>query len=384
MLSSPMTASVLHLAGPALGLAAVAYTLLAWLVVRTRRLRPIATEVPPAQPGVTVLKPLCGAEPTLYPCLRSFCAQAYPQLQIICGVRDAADPAVAVVRRLQAEYPTLALELVVDPRQHGSSLKVSNLINMMRVARHDILLIADADVRVGPGYLQRVVGKLADPAVGLVTCAYRGEPAADAASVLLASFVNDWFMPSVYVAAALGPSVFVSGATIALRRRTLEAFGGFAAIADQLADDYRLGELTRGLGLRIVLAEDMVTTCIHERSVQDLLRHELRWLRTIRTVQPLGYACSFVTFGPAVALLGCALAGGTPLAVALLGLNVAARVLLHFEVRRDTAIPLSLWVLLINDLLGLVLWGWSFASRRVHWRERQYRVSRDGSVQPLV
>ena len=174
--------------------------------------------------------------------------------------------------------------------QHGSSGKVSNLINMMPLARYDYLVIADSDVRVAPDYLARVVPPLLDSEVGIVTCPYRGCPGRGTWSLLESAFINDWFMPSVYVAALLGSRAFAFGATIGLRREVLARIGGFISIADQLADDYRLGELTRRMGLRTVLSEVVVGTVVDECSLDDLVRHELRWLRTIRAVRPLGYA----------------------------------------------------------------------------------------------
>jgi ceramide glucosyltransferase len=374
--------------GMALAVLGAGYCLTAWLA--TMLSRPPRKLLSQALPPVTVLKPLCGAEQELYGCLRSLCEQDYRDacaegcFQVVFGVRDRADPAVAVVRRLQQEFPGLDLALAIDPTQHGSSAKVSNLINMLPLARHDHLVIADSDVWVPPAYLKHVIAPLLDPTVGIVTCPYRGRPRAGLWSLLLALFINDWFMPSVYVAAALGSQVFVSGVTIALTRRTLGAIGGFAAIADQLADDYRLGELTRRLGLKTVLADVEVATCVEERSLRALLRHELRWLRTIRVVQPRGYASLFLTFGWPVAALGCALAPGNAPALALLGLGVLARLLLHFEARRGGSTPLMPWVIFINDLLGLALWCWSYTSRSVHWRQARYRVTRDGSVQPIT
>jgi ceramide glucosyltransferase len=374
--------------GTALAAVALAYAITAW--VASSRWRAAAAQrderawaVTSAPAAVTVLKPLCGIEPGTYECLRSFCTQRYPCLQIVFGVRDALDPAVPVVRRLQQEFPALQLELVIDGRQHGSSLKVSNLINMMARARHDHLVVSDSDVRVTPDYLSGVIPELAQSGVGLVTCAYRGRPCGGPWSLLLALFINDWFMPSVFVSASLGSQAFVSGATIALRRATLDAIGGFAAIADQLADDYMLGELTRRLGLRTVLSRVRVETDISEPQLADLVRHELRWLRTIRAVRPAGYACSFVTFPLPVAALGCLLAGLSAGSLLLLALTGIVRVMLHFANRGADSALIQLMVLPFNDLLAFSLWCWGFASRRVHWRQRRYRVARDGSVQPL-
>jgi len=302
---------------------------------------------------------------------------------VIFGVSDPTDPAVDIVHRLQREFPNRDLQLVVDRRQHGSNRKVSNLINLMPKARHDVLVISDADVRVPENYLADIVASLG-PDVGIVTCGYRGSPRADLWSLLGSLFINEWFMPSVYVAATFGSRSFAFGATIAIRRQVLSALGGFNAIADQLADDYRLGEMTRSLGLRTVFSDLVVDTCVVERSFTDLVHHELRWLRTIRALRPVSYCFCFVTFSVPAALLGALLAGGKFPAVVMLFVTSVARLLLHARVGKTRAALADLAALPLRDLLSLGLWGWSFVTRRVQWRDDQYSVSRDGSVQRVV
>jgi ceramide glucosyltransferase len=377
----PNTPSWLTDLGTLLAAVASCYGLTAWVATqwRPRPTRWGSKDSPP----VTVLKPLCGAEPALYECLRSLCDQDYPRFQIIFGVRDLHDPAVAVVRALQREFPGCDLKLAIDPRQHGSNRKVSNLINIAPLACYDHLVIADSDVRVPRGYLSRVVAPLLDPGVGIVTCAYRGAPQPGIWSLLGSLFINDWFMPSVRVAALSGSSAFAFGATIAIRRGTLGAVGGFAAIAHQLADDYRLGELTRGMGLRTVLSEVVVETSVSEHNLGDLVRHELRWLRTIRAVRPLGYTLSFVTFSVPLALLGALMAQGAAPTLILLGIATFARMMLHRAGRGPGAAPTALWAVFLNDGLAFALWCWAFTTRRVHWRDDRFRVARDGSVQPI-
>jgi ceramide glucosyltransferase len=367
--------------GYVLAAAAMIYTIVAWVAVRCSRRAPVAT--PTFQPAVTVLKPLCGAEYELYESLRSFCQQRYARFQIVFGVRDPQDPAVAVVHRLQREFPSLDLQLVIDPTQWGSSRKVSNLMNMMPLVRHDYLVIADSDVRVEPDYLASVVAPLAQTAVGIVTCPYRGRARPGYWSLLGSMFVNEWFMPSAHVAALFGSRSFAFGATIALRREVLAAIGGFAAIANQLADDYRLGELTRRLGLRTVLSEVVVETCVDERSLADLIAHELRWLRTIRTVQPAGYAFSFISFGIPTAAVGCLLSAGAGATLAILATTVAARLMLHFAVCTVPLPPWRIGAVVLNDGLGFALWCWGFTARRVQWRQIRYHVARDGSAHPV-
>jgi ceramide glucosyltransferase len=368
--------------GTALAALAMAYSITAWLAVG-RRIHPAGGARANAPP-VTVLKPLCGAEPALYECLRSFCEQDYPQFQIVFGVSNSQDPAVAVVDRLKREFPTKDLRIAIDGRLHGSSPKVSNLINMTALASYDYLVIADSDVRVTRSYLATVVAPLLDPEVGIVTCGYRGRPRAGLWSLLGSLFINEWFMPSVRVTALAGSRAFAFGATIAIRRHVLDSIGGFRSIANQLADDYRLGELTRRIGLRTVLSEVVVDTYVGERNLNELLEHELRWLRTIRAVQPVGHALSFITFSVPVAAIGSLLAGGALPALAMLGITAGARMLLHFTVHEPGSARSHLLILPLRDALTFALWSWSFVTRTVRWRDGHFRVTRNGAFQPVL
>jgi ceramide glucosyltransferase len=357
------------------------HSIVAYVVMRMR-IRPSRFTANDLVP-VTVLKPLCGVEPETYECLRSVCDQDYPEFQVVFGVCDSNDPVLDVVYRLQKEFPQRHLAVAIDRRQHGSNRKVSNLINMMPLARHEFLVLSDSDVRVQHDYLAKVAAPLHDAGVGVVTCAYRGRPRQGLWSLLGSLFVNEWFMPSVRVAAMAGSRSFAFGATIAIRRQVLASIGGFAAIANQLADDYRLGELTRRRGLRTVLSEVVVEVCVAERSFADLVRHELRWLRTIRALRPVGYGFTFITFGMPVAAFGALLAGAAAPVVGMLAISALARVVLHLLMREPGSSPWQFAVLPLRDALNLALWFWSFVTRQVQWREVRYFVTRDGSAQPV-
>jgi ceramide glucosyltransferase len=198
-----------------------------------------------------------------------------------------------------------------------------------------------------------------------------------------ALFINDWFTPSVYVAAHARSRKFAFGATIALRREVLSQVGGFVPIANQLADDYRLGELTRYLGLRTVLSEVEVDVLVAESSFGSLIEHELRWLRTIRAVRPLAYSFCFITFGIPVALVGAFLSRGGSIALSLLMITAAARILLHLKRRQAHVSAAQMALVPFRDFLSLALWAWSFTTRCVKWKNEAYRVSPDGSVLPL-
>ena len=373
----PVIESWLVACGTGLAALAMGYSIVAWLAVY-RRIRP-TRDAPADSPAVTVLKPLCGAEHALYDCLRSFCEQDHPRFQIVFGVSEPDDPALAVVRRLRREYPDRDLAVAIDGTQHGSSPKVSNLINMMALARYDHLVISDSDVRVTRDYLAKVVAPLRDSDVGIVTCCYRGWARAGFWSLLGSMFITEWFTPSVRVAAMAGSRSFAFGATIAIRRQVLASIGGFKAIANQLADDYRLGELTRRMGLRTVLSDVVVETCVDESSLGELLRHELRWLCTIRSVRPVGHALCFVTFGIPVAALGSLLAAGALGTLAMLAITVVARAMLHSTLRRRDSARAHFLLLPLRDTLIFALWGWSFATRRVRWRDEHFQVTRNGA-----
>jgi ceramide glucosyltransferase len=373
---------LLALAGlTATGLAAsyALVTLAAALRWRSRKPVPAAN----GQPPVTVLKPLCGAEPGLYEHLRSFCMQDYPAYQIVFGVRDPADAALLVARRLQAEFPALPIDIVINPQLHGGNRKVSNLINMLAQARHDVLVMADSDTRVRPDYLAAVTAPLQSGKVGLVTCLYRGVSAPGLWSRLGALYTNDWYIPSVLLGLLIGYPGYAAGQTLCLRRETLQAIGGLQAIADHLADDFRLGELVRGLGLSIQVSPHMIEAQHDEASLRLLTRHELRWMRTTRILRPVSVAFMCISLSLPMAALGTLFAAANPalwpIAAGLLWVTAAARLGLHLA-QRDPEQPLlsELWLLPLRDLLTAWVWCGSFLSYRVSWRGNEFDVGADG------
>ena len=256
---------------------------------------------------VSVLKPLCGAEPRLYENLATFCEQHHPCFQLLFGVSSPTDPAIAVVRQLQATYPGHDIGLVVDTRVYGSNLKVSNLINLAAHARYDALVVADSDIAVEPDYLDIVTAPLADSSVGVVTCLYYARSVGGFWPRVGALFINEWFAPSVRVAHSTGSRAFGFGATLALSRATLERIGGFASLKDCLADDYLLARFARDHGLATVLAPVVVATDVIEPTFRSLWLRETRWMRTIRSVNPAGFASLFITFTSLWIVLGALL-----------------------------------------------------------------------------
>jgi ceramide glucosyltransferase len=282
---------------------------------------PTAVERPP----VTVMKPVHGAEPGLYDNMHSFTQQDYPIVQLVLGVGHANDSALPAARALIRDLPESDIALVIDGRVRGSNQKVANLENMLEAARHDILVLADSDMRVDRRYLAAVIAPLLDSRTGAVTCLYQGVATAGKWAELGALHINFGFLPSVLAAEALGINRGCFGATIALRRETLSRIGGFTAVRNELADDQRIGEEVRAQGLVVVLSRYLVEARVSEPSLAGLWFHELRWARTIRTIAPAGFAGSVLTHAVAISALGVAVTGFSLTACAFLVISVLLR-----------------------------------------------------------
>jgi len=342
-----------------------------------RRVTPSGAERPP----VSLLKPLHGAEPGLYENLRSFAEQDYPVVQVVLGVNDANDSALPVAEALIRDLPASDIALVLDPPVRGSNLKVANLENMIGTARHEILVLADSDVRVGRRYLAAVTAPLLDPRTGVVTCLYEGVGTGGKWSELGALHINFGFLPSALVAAELGVGHGCFGATIALRRETLCRIGGFVRVRDDLADDHRIGEEVRAQGLAVMLSRYLVETRVSEPSFAGLWRHELRWARTVRTITPAGFAGSVLSHGVAISAIGAAATG--------FGLTSSMFLVISLALRWGSARVIAgalgvastkLWLLPLRDALSFAVFVASFFGRKVVWRDQLFQVKPSGRM----
>lgn len=358
------------------------YMLGAALCVKQFFRRPAAR--PTAFPAISILKPLHGDEPGLRANLEMLCQLNYPgDIEIIFGVQDKADPAIAEVRRLQLAYPAVPINLVIDPKEHGSNRKISNVINIMRGARHDILVLSDSDIGIGRDYLHHIVGELAMPGVGLVTCLYRGQPYPGLWPRLAAMAIDYNFLPSVIFGLKIGLAKPCFGSTMALHRSTLRQIGGFEAFANQLADDNAIGEAVRDIGLKIAIPPMLVTHACTESRFRDLVSHEIRWSRTIRLVAGAGFAGSVITHPLPFAVTGALALQASPYGWAVLIATIFARLFLRRQV--DFAIGRGhrssrWWLLPIRDTLSFIVFCATFFVGKVTWRGRQFVVGADGTL----
>ena len=336
-------------------------------------------------PAVTVLKPLKGPGLDLYANLASFCRQDYPTYQIVFGVEDARDPAVAVVQQIRRDFPERDIALAVG-RMPGANRKVANLCHMMRHARHDVLVMSDSDIRVRPDYLQTMVAPLRDPEVGRTTCLYRGVGRFGLPSVVESLFINTDFTPMVLAAQIVQRFEYAYGASIAFRRDALARIGGFAPLADYLADDYLLGNGIAKAGYRLVLLPYTVETVLDAVTLRDVWRHLLRWSRTYAVQEPVGWFASVVTHATLWGVLAPLATGGSALGWAMLATAICVRlvslsVILRMLGERETT--RWLWLVPLKDLLTSLVWAGGFSGREVTWSGQVLRIQRDGRVVPV-
>ncbi len=332
------------------------------------------------QPSVTILKPLCGQEPGLFARLLGFAHQCYAgPTQIVFGSQHRTDPAVDTVKRMQALRPDLDIALAVEPRGFGSNRKVSNLINMTPHMRNDVVVLSDSDIEVGPTYLADVVAELQKPGIGAVTCLYNGIAGHGLWSRLSAMSINTYFLPNAMVAHSLGLAQPCFGATIAMRRETLDEIGGFDAFADTLADDYAIGAAVRDAGYQVMIPPFSVGHVCLERSAVELLRHQMRQSRTIRTIDPVGYAGAIISHPFALAMIGALL--GSPLGLLVAAIALVCRTGLTIAVERAFGLERQpYWLIAFRDLLAFTTFVSGFFGTSVSWRGSRYRVLSDGSV----
>ena len=350
---------------------------------------PASRPLPPrkrAGTPVTLLKPLCFAEPGLEDNLRSFFRQDYDApVQIVFGAKSSDDPALRVVEKLRRAYPAANVDVVTDPKMCAANPKVANLINMIARAKHEVLIMSDSDIRVRSDYLRHVVAAMDDPEVGAVSCLYSGKSGAGLWSKLAAMGIDYHFLPNARLGIALGLTEPCFGSTIAFRRRTLEEIGGFESLSNVLADDYELGRAIRGKGYRVSIPVSIVVehVCSH-KSARALLRQELRWAKTNLLLAKSGYAGTLLTYPLPLAFFGALFLGFSPLSLMAIVAALASRLYLMFQCGGSLGLRREhVWLLPLRDMLSFGVFMASFFGKTVVWRGTRYLAGPDGALAQL-
>jgi ceramide glucosyltransferase len=333
----------------------------------------------------TMLKPIYGLERNLERNLRSALEQDHPDFQVVMSVQRLDDPALPLLRRLEQEYGPKRATVVAVQSEPVVNGKVQNLENGLSAARHEILVISDSDVFTPPDYLTRITAPLRDADVGYVCTLYKGVDARTWYEQLELLTYNAEFIPSTVFAYMTGASGLCLGASVALRRTTLEAVSGLASLADYLVEDYELGRRILARGECMVLLPYFVDLTVDLDSAKDWWRHQVYWDQNTRAARPIGFAASVLTRAVPFALLYAALRLFDPLGLAVLLLALGVRLgtaagnALSF---RDRAGLGALWLLPLRDLAGLLFWVLALGKRTFVWRGYEFELARGGRIVP--
>ncbi|WP_353064583.1 bacteriohopanetetrol glucosamine biosynthesis glycosyltransferase HpnI [Tunturibacter psychrotolerans] len=344
-------------------------------------------------PDVTILKPVKGVDQRMYAGLVSHCRQEYAgKFEIVFGVSSLNDPAVGEIERLQAEFPDCAIRLVECRERLGTSGKVSNLVQMLREAKYEHVLINDSDIRVSPKYLARVMQCFSDANVGMVTAPYIGRTAEKGGALtvwsrLEALGISTDFLPGVLTARRLEGGIrFGLGSTLATSKGVLAKAGGLEPLAEYLADDYEMGARIAAAGYRVELSNEVVETTVPEYHYRGFRDHQLRWARSTRDSRKLGYLGLGVTYALPWAVMTCVASGLALWSFSLLSVVLLARVAVALSVGvgvlGDEQVLRDLSLLPLRDFFGLGFWAWSFAGDTVVWRGELFAL-RDGRISPV-
>ena len=341
-----------------------------WLVAGWCMTEFFAELQPQANPGddlppVSILKPVRGLDAQAYANYASFLWQDYPEYEVLFGATDPQDPALEVVR---------------------ANDKVSILCHLAERARYAALVVCDSDMRVTPDYLRRVCAPLQDPEVGLVTCLYRGDEPESLTARLEAQYIVTTFLPSVLVGRRYLQMGFALGASNALRREQLEAIGGFAALADYLADDYQLGARVAATGRRVHLSDYATQSILGPTTFREQWDRELRWAKCVRVSRPLEYPVLLLTLSTPLGLLTAASTGFSRLGLGVLGGSVLLRWLVGWQMARhlhDPGFRRSWFYLPLRDLLTGLVWCAASVGREVTWRGQHFALRKGGFLQHL-
>lgn len=344
-----------------------------------------AADPPPLDRPVTVLEPLTGVDHGTGADLVTFFVQDHPDLELVFGVAEDDDPAVPLVRRLMEEHPEVPATLAVGAGE-GSNPKVAILQRMVEHAEHETLLVVDSDMRVEPGYVRRLCAPLAEEGVGLVTCPYRAVELTTFAAKLEGLYVDTHFTPAAVFAATRLGIPFGLGSGMAMRRTDLDRIGGFAAVAEHLADDHELGARIARLGERVVMVPEVPSTVVGATTFSAQWQREVRWARAARVSRPTLAPGFLVTLATPLALLHAFSSGWDPTGRVLLVAALAVRWAVGWVATTLTSNrELRRWLVLLplRDCLTALVWVVGLAGRNVSWRGRRYRVRPSGELEHL-
>jgi ceramide glucosyltransferase len=372
----------MHPAVTLLLLALVAGSLVFTLLSIEAARRYLAVRPPPLHetPPISILKPLAGLDEGLEENLRSFFEQDYPQFEILMAVSTEDDPALPVARRLQQAYPGIPSQILITGEPPYPNRKVRSVDEMVRAARHALLVMSDSDIRVSPDMLRILAAEFQDPHLALTTCPYRAVPGNSFWSRLEAVMMNTEFLAGILTARMLEGMRFAVGPTIACRKQAVEAIGGFESLKDFLAEDFVFGQRAAALNLGVALSSCVVEHRIGAAGFAQNCEHRLRWVRSTRRSRPAGYAGQLFTYPlPLALLLTAAAPVWWPLLVLALFLRGISAWQTSALILHDPLTTSRPWLVPLQDLLSFLFYLAGFFGNTIAWRGKKFYLHPDGT-----
>lgn len=352
------------------------------ILVATRRFLSADLPAQGIMPPISILKPLCGHDEGLEENLRSFFMQDYPEYEVLLGVHQGNDAAVAVAEKVMREFDgRVKSHLIVTGESPIPNAKAFSLNRLVREAKNDLLVMADSDIRVDANLLSHLAREFQDKNIGLISCPYRAVPGASIWSRLEAIGMNTELLGGVLVARFMEGMRFALGCTVAVRRNVLEDMGGFSYLQEFLAEDFVIGNRAAELGHGVLFSSYVIEHRIGSQSMAHNLGHRLRWARSTRRSRPAGYWGQIFTYPLAWALLLFAVNHLTwPVLLLTLILRGLAAMSTARYVVHDPITQKQWWLLPVQDILGFLIWISGFVGDTIIWRNRKCTVLRDGRL----
>jgi ceramide glucosyltransferase len=354
---------------------------------REARNQRLATEKLTSLPPVSILKPVHGLEARLKENIESFFKQDYPDYETLFAADSEDDAALGVVREICARHQRTRSRIIINGRPPWPNPPAYSFARMTEIAAHDILVTSDSDVEVAPNYLREIVPPMLDPAVGMLTCLYRGKNAGGFWSGLDAIGMSVEMSAGVLTANLLEGMKFGLGPTIVARKDSVENIGGYRALGEYFSNDFVIGNLIEKAGYRVILSRHVIDHVVPPMTFRRMWERQVRWAKGTRWSRPKGHFGTGLVFAMPYGILGLLAAtaiGNVWLGAALLGAAIVNRVVealaIGWGVVRDPRARSNPWLYLLRDLLGFAVWCASYVSKRAVWRDSRYELVKGGKI----
>lgn len=336
-------------------------------------------------PSVSILKPLKGLDDNLFDNLESLCVQDYPQYEIIFSLQDHNDHAYKVVRKIKDKYPQKDITILVERCDAGLNPKVNNLIPAYRVAKYEFILISDSNVMVEKNYLKDIVQHMEDPEVGLVSNIIKGVGGQSVGSILENLHLNSFIMGSVCFLDKFLKMPCVVGKSMLMRKKDIDAIGGFKSVKDVLAEDYIIGKKMQKSGKKVILSKHIIKNVNEYWGIRRFLNRHTRWGRLRWKIGGLKYFPELIGNAVFMSFLPILFWEPSKITLTFAACVSSIKIAGDFYIGRKIKTRMN-WLLYflspVKDLIIGLIWFVPILSNTVAWRGNRYIIGKDSMLSP--